>query len=228
MGNSISKAAGLRIAKLREARGLSQAELAKELEKIGLKVKRETITQWENGTRDLKTEYTVKLAEFFDVSCDEILRGIKAENIPISKSLGLSDRTVTNLRQLFKDQPALSAPINDLLSNQAIATVSATLGIYLDMRKEFLRLYGSLLDDCYKRGLKIESIGEEYFDLVRMRGQIYELNDEQINDKYKELLTVLKNADAYSYRILLAFRSFFMIHDGLLLEDMVKEEKADG
>ena len=73
MSNKNMASIGLRIAKLREERGLSQKQLADELEKMGLKVRRETVTQWENGSRDLKTEYTVKLADFFDVSADWIL-----------------------------------------------------------------------------------------------------------------------------------------------------------
>ena len=100
MGNEIRDEVGLRIAQLREARGLSQKQLSDELEKVGLKVRRETITQWEAGTRDLKTEYTVKLADFFGVTCDEILRGIKSENLSIAKETGLSDGAITKLRQL--------------------------------------------------------------------------------------------------------------------------------
>ena len=57
------KAVGERITFLREARGLSQKALSDELAKLGLVVRRETITQWENGTRDLKTEYLAKLSE---------------------------------------------------------------------------------------------------------------------------------------------------------------------
>lgn len=64
---------GLRIARLREEKGLSQQQLTEELEKYGLKVRRETVTQWENGTRDLKTEYTIKLSEYFNVSADYLL-----------------------------------------------------------------------------------------------------------------------------------------------------------
>ena len=100
MGNEIRDEVGLRIAQLREARGLSQKQLSDELEKVGLKVRRETVTQWEAGTRDLKTEYTVKLADFFGVTCDEILRGIKSENLSIAKETGLSDGAITKLRQL--------------------------------------------------------------------------------------------------------------------------------
>lgn len=56
MPNTLREQVGERITVLREARGLSQRDLSDELAKLGLVVRRETITQWENGTRDLKTE----------------------------------------------------------------------------------------------------------------------------------------------------------------------------
>ena len=65
MPNTLREQVGERITVLREARGLSQRDLSDELAKLGLVVRRETITQWENGTRDLKTEYLTKLSEFF-------------------------------------------------------------------------------------------------------------------------------------------------------------------
>ena len=86
---------GKRIKELREKKGLTQKELAE-----NLSVKRETVNQWENGTRDLKTEYTIKLADFFEVTCDEILRGVKAENVSINKELGLSDSAIEILNIL--------------------------------------------------------------------------------------------------------------------------------
>ena len=61
---------GGRIKKLREEKGEIQADVAKKLN-----VKRETVNQWENNTRDLKTEYTVKLADYYNTTCDYILRG---------------------------------------------------------------------------------------------------------------------------------------------------------
>ena len=64
MPNTLREQVGERITVLREARGLSQRDLSDELAKLGLVVRRETITQWENGTRDLKTEYLTKLSEF--------------------------------------------------------------------------------------------------------------------------------------------------------------------
>jgi len=87
---------GERIRQLREAKGLTQAQLAKEL----FIAKRETVSQWEAGTRDLKTEYTIKLADYFGVTCDYILRGVKAENVDINKRLGLSDESIAILTEM--------------------------------------------------------------------------------------------------------------------------------
>lgn len=63
----MSNGIGERIRKLREEKGLTQQQLAKKMY-----VKRETVNQWENETRDLKTGYTISLADFFGVTCDYI------------------------------------------------------------------------------------------------------------------------------------------------------------
>lgn len=84
---------GERIKSLREKNGLTQLELSKKLS-----VKRETVVQWETGVRDLKTDYTIRLSDFFGVTCDEILRGIKAENLNINKEVGLSDKAIKQLK----------------------------------------------------------------------------------------------------------------------------------
>lgn len=102
------KKIGARITYLREARGLSQKALSDELAKLGLVVRRETITQWENGTRDLKTEYLAKLSEFFDVSADWLLGLTDApERTPAAADeLGLSYKAVDALRSLSQEEIA--------------------------------------------------------------------------------------------------------------------------
>ena len=119
MGNKNEWNIGVCIAKLREDRNLSQKQLSEELGKLGLKVRRETVTQWENGTRDLKTEYTIKLADFFGVSCDYILRGVSSENLRISKETGLRNEAINKLRHLSgwcnSTPPSYQNEINDLL-----------------------------------------------------------------------------------------------------------------
>jgi len=89
---------GERITELRKAQGLSQDALSKELH-----VSREIVAKWENGTRDLKTEHTIALANCFGISCDEILRGMKSENVKTSKALGLSEEAITRLQETIKD-----------------------------------------------------------------------------------------------------------------------------
>lgn len=99
MPNTLREQVGERITVLREARGLSQRDLSDELAKLGLVVRRETITQWENGTRDLKTEYLAKLSEFFGVSTDWLLGLTDApERAPAAvDELGLSPDAVSYL-----------------------------------------------------------------------------------------------------------------------------------
>jgi len=87
---------GKRIAKLRNEKSETQAELAK-----ALHVKRETVNMWENGTRDLKTLHTVALANHFGVTCDEILRGIKSENVDIHRKTGLDDMAIKKLKEFI-------------------------------------------------------------------------------------------------------------------------------
>jgi transcriptional regulator with XRE-family HTH domain len=87
-GNEI----GNRVRQLREAKGETQLEMAK---KLG--VLRETVVHWETGTRDLKTEYTVMLANHFGVTCDYLLRGIAAENVSIYEKTGLSQDAIDNI-----------------------------------------------------------------------------------------------------------------------------------
>lgn len=83
---------GERIAALRNSRELSQQELS-----AALHVSREVVAKWENGTRDLKTEHTVALSDYFGVSCDYILRGVEAEKVDIHKLTGLSENAMNSL-----------------------------------------------------------------------------------------------------------------------------------
>ena len=141
---------GQRIAVLREERGLSQKQLSDELAKIGLKVRRETITQWENGTRDLKTEYTIKLADFFGVTCDYILREIEAGNISIYKETGLTNESINNLKEINMIQlefggVCFSNSINVLIGSKCFVKF---LLAFFNCQSEIQKLV-----DCKKRFL---------------------------------------------------------------------------
>jgi transcriptional regulator with XRE-family HTH domain len=84
---TVSNTIGDRIRKLREKRNETQAELASELH-----VKRETVNQWENGTRDIKTQYTISLANHFETTCDYLL-GVSPNQTNNADILNICERT---------------------------------------------------------------------------------------------------------------------------------------
>lgn len=114
-GNTI----GSRIEKLRTDRKQTQREVA---EAIG--VKRETINQWESGTRDLKTGAIVALAKHFGVTSDYILglsteKTTDAELKGVCNYTGMSERAVEIVRRR-KDDLFFKESLEYLLSNDKL------------------------------------------------------------------------------------------------------------
>ena len=90
---------GKRISELRKAKGFSsQNALAKKLN-----VDRGVVAKWENGSRELKPEYAVALADELGVSCDYILRNIEASNLEVHRMIGLSNRAINSLKKLVDE-----------------------------------------------------------------------------------------------------------------------------
>lgn len=58
----------LRIKELRRERGITQAQLAQDLN-----LKQNTYSQYENGRRNIPIDLLVKLAEYYDVSIEYLL-----------------------------------------------------------------------------------------------------------------------------------------------------------
>ena len=84
---------GKHLRDLRDARKLTQQQVADAIE-----VKRETVNQWESESRQLKGEQVIKLADFFGVTCDEVLRGVAAENANFHLQTGLSNKAIDHLK----------------------------------------------------------------------------------------------------------------------------------
>lgn len=106
---------GKRIKELREGKKLRQADLA---EKVT--VKRETVNQWENGTRQIKGEDIAALADALDTTTDYILRGIASDHVDIARYTHLSDKAIERLHLLGTMGPIAKGyriAITDMLSN---------------------------------------------------------------------------------------------------------------
>ncbi len=88
------------LVKLRKDKGISRKTLA---EAIG--VSSASIGYYENAERAPDIEVLVKIADYFKVTCDELLKGVKSPNKNIYKDLWLSDSALNTLRNLKKIEP---------------------------------------------------------------------------------------------------------------------------
>ena len=118
------KEIGERIKHLRISKKLTQDEVAH-----ALNVKRETVTRWETGARDIKTEITILLSKYFNVSADYLLgltenTSTNISEIGISNKTGFSTSTVENILDLpIKLKIILDKIINELLKSDLLEKV---------------------------------------------------------------------------------------------------------
>ena len=115
------KEIGERIKHLRISKKLTQDEVAH-----ALNVKRETVTRWETSARDIKTEITILLSKYFNVSADYLLgltenTSTNISEIGISNKTGFSTSTVENILDLpIKLKIILDKIINELLKSDLL------------------------------------------------------------------------------------------------------------
>lgn len=115
------KEIGERIKHLRISKKLTQDEVAH-----ALNVKRQTVTRWETGARDIKTEITILLSKYFNVSADYLLgltenTSTNISEIGISNKTGFSTSTVENILDLpIKLKIILDKIINELLKSDLL------------------------------------------------------------------------------------------------------------
>lgn len=88
------------LVKLRKDKGISRKKLA---EDIG--VSSASIGYYENADRAPDIDILVKIADYFNVTCDEMLRGVKSPDKNIYKDLWLSDKALNSLRKLKALEP---------------------------------------------------------------------------------------------------------------------------
>jgi len=117
---------GKRIEHLRTKEKVTQAELA-----VSIGVKRETIHQWESGTRDLKTGAIIKLAQYFKVSADWLLglSDVKSSDSDMQRlhlETGLSEDAIHALK-VWHNGVTTASTVSYTMTT-IIATVNLLLG----------------------------------------------------------------------------------------------------
>ncbi len=88
------------LVKLRKNKDISRNKLA---EVLGVSVA--SIGYYETGKRVPDIETLVKMADYFGVTCDEMLKGVKSPDKNIYKDLWISDNALNTLRALKETEP---------------------------------------------------------------------------------------------------------------------------
>ena len=101
----INRIIGKRIRDLREDSDLRQPRVAKDLGYSSHGI----ISDWENGKGGINTENIIKLADYFGVTCDFLMRGYEPEYVAVGRDLGLSQKAVDALKLLLKQHRNRSA-----------------------------------------------------------------------------------------------------------------------
>ena len=113
----------IKIAEIRKECGISQKELAKHLN-----ISQGNLCEWEKGRIEPNIEFLNKLADFFNVSIDELVGRNETFTEKTVKKISSEDFTpeeiemIKGIRELnFTDQNALKVVINSFLSKNSTA-----------------------------------------------------------------------------------------------------------
>lgn len=106
---------------LMEKNNTTQKELA---EFVG--VRPQTLSLYCTGETQPNCDKLLKIAEFFEVTTDYLLTGTILEDIPMREALGLSERTIENMKLIqngyFEDSPYMLPMLDALLGDKDFYT----------------------------------------------------------------------------------------------------------
>jgi len=185
-----SNTIGSRIKKLRKNKGVTQDDVAE-----FLNVKRQTIQLWENDERDIKTQYTISLAEYFGVSCDEILRDKKAENIGINRRTGLSDKSISLIESDIKPNKEYSLIFNTLIENGSVLKlceeIKQNARDFLELETMVVSIYNDIgsLSGVFEREVGTQAL-DNFFNL---KNSIYSTSEERQEFRKYLLVQIVKD-----------------------------------
>jgi transcriptional regulator with XRE-family HTH domain len=182
---------------LRISKGLTQIELAEYLN-----VSNKTVSKWENGIGIPEVATLIILADFYEVSVDDILRGTKRVSKNIEKEAHISSYVVSRIKNSYINYLIVSIGLW-LLSNVTMIglgeiTSNSTLGIGISMILVII-------------GLVIQGININY-----LRLQVKEIDT---NEKNKILNYVFNSSFIYFYLSIstVIFAGFYNVGSSMVL-----------
>ena len=137
----INATIGDRIRELRNGKGYTQEQLAKEINHSAA-CSRQTLVAWENGQRGIPTDGIIALSKELGVTCDYILCGVEAPYVDFCAETGLSYDTVTQLKGFIQSHKGFHVDklLNALLNSGASIKAAAYYQSHLSVRSMRLEL----------------------------------------------------------------------------------------
>lgn len=112
----IKRTIGENLRELRERKSEDQGRKITQTEVAAVMgVEKNTVWKWEHDKVQLSADQIVRLADFYGVSTDKLLRGGKAESLVMMNETGLSDQTIDRLRELKAKGKTESSEMINLL-----------------------------------------------------------------------------------------------------------------
>ncbi len=88
------------ISDLRKSRGISQKQAA-----IDLGVSQALLSHYEKGIRECGLDFLIKLANYYEVSCDELL------GVTPAGGTGVSKETLSGIKKIMKEAEKILATV---------------------------------------------------------------------------------------------------------------------
>ncbi len=139
------KTVGARVRALREAKGITQDELATELGMV-----RTGVVKFEMGAQDFKSETIAKLSDYFGVTADYLLRGASSGALDVFRYTGLTQASLDTLADeknvndaLFDGEWGRIEVVNELLSDSEYHYLIGEFAIF---RYQWRRIHREIKD----------------------------------------------------------------------------------
>lgn len=118
----IRRTIGENLRELRERKSEDQGRKITQTEVAAVMgVEKNTVWKWEHDKVQLSADQIVRLADFYQVSTDKLLRWGKAESLVMMNETGLSDQAIDHLRKLRSKGKTESSEMINLLCDTRLS-----------------------------------------------------------------------------------------------------------
>ncbi len=180
---------GGRVVALRTKSGLTQEALA---EKLGMS--RSALNLKEHGDRAFSLDEIIQLSDLFDITIDEMIRGVKTANVDIHRETGLSDNAIEALKGFSCERPELMDPLCRALSSFSVLDALARYMAHTAKKKGYY-----ISDTVRRKGSFIEcTMSEELFENVLGQNLLQVMDRAKSGDRSSDYFSALEDFERYT------------------------------